>query len=117
MFDYLASGKIIVSSKRDGICEILKHNYNSIIVNKYDLDCWIYEIDKIMSKKYDLIKFRKNSLKTAKKYTWDKRVDRILITGISGQDGVFLTSKLFSINNNIKIYGISRNINNPNFGR
>jgi len=42
-------------------------------------------------------------------------VDRILITGISGQDGVFLTSKLFSLNNNIKIYGISRNINNPNF--
>ena len=78
MFDYLASGKIILSSKRDGICEILKHNYNSIIVNKYDLDCWIYEIDKIMSKKYDLIKLRKNSLKTAKKYTWDKRVDRIL---------------------------------------
>ena len=42
-------------------------------------------------------------------------MDRILITGISGQDGVFLTSKLFSLNNNIKIYGISRNINNPNF--
>ena len=30
-------------------------------------------------------------------------MDRILITGISGQDGVFLTSKLFSLNNNIKI--------------
>ena len=30
MFDYLASGKIIVSSKRDGICEILKHNYNAL---------------------------------------------------------------------------------------
>ena len=42
-------------------------------------------------------------------------MDRILITGITGQDGVFLTSKLFSLNNNIKIYGISRNINNPNF--
>lgn len=42
-------------------------------------------------------------------------MDKILITGITGQDGVFLTSKLFSLNNNIKIYGISRNINNPNF--
>ena len=37
MFDYLAAGKIILSSKRDGICEILKHNYNSIIVNQYNL--------------------------------------------------------------------------------
>ena len=25
MFDYLASGKIILASKREGICEILKH--------------------------------------------------------------------------------------------
>ena len=50
MFDYLASGKIILASKRDGICEVLKHNYNSIIVNKYELDYWIIEINKIMKK-------------------------------------------------------------------
>ena len=78
MFDYLASGKIILASKRNGICEVLKHNYNSIIVNKYELNNWINEINKIMNKKYNLIKLRKNSLKTARKYTWDKRVDRIL---------------------------------------
>tara|TARA_E500000178_G_C16986911_1_gene738748 strand:+ start:9 stop:1103 length:1095 start_codon:yes stop_codon:yes gene_type:complete len=78
MFDYLASGKIILASKRDGICEVLKHNYNSIIVNKYDLDNWIIEINKIMNKKYNLIKLKKNSIKTAKRHTWDKRVDIIL---------------------------------------
>ena len=78
MFDYLASGKIILASKRNGICEVLKHNYNSIIVNKYELNNWINEINKIMNKKYNLIKLRKNSLKTARKYTWDKRVERIL---------------------------------------
>ena len=78
MFDYLASGKVILASKRDGICEVLKHNYNSIIVNKYELDFWINEINKIMNKKYNLIKLRKNSLKTARRHTWDKRVDRIL---------------------------------------
>ena len=27
MFDYLASGKVILASRRDGICEVLKHNY------------------------------------------------------------------------------------------
>ena len=78
MFDYLASGKIILASKRKGICEVLKHNYNSIIVNKYELESWMYEINKIMNKKYNLIKLRNNSLKTARKHTWDKRVDRIL---------------------------------------
>ena len=57
---------------------MLKHNYNSIIVNKYELDFWINEINKIMNKKYNLIKLRKNSLKTARRHTWDKRVDRIL---------------------------------------
>lgn len=42
-------------------------------------------------------------------------MDRVIISGISGQDGIFLTSKLFSLNKNMKIYGISRNINNPDF--
>ena len=78
MFDYLASGKIILASRRDGICEVLKHNYNAIIVNKYNLSSWTNEIKKIMNKKYNLIKLKKNSLKTAKRHTWDKRVDRIL---------------------------------------
>ena len=38
MFDYLASGKIIVSSKRDGIYEILKHNYNCVLTNSFDVN-------------------------------------------------------------------------------
>ena len=78
MFDYLASGKVILSSKRDGICEILKHNYNSVIVDKYELKFWSIALKKILLKKYNLFKLRKNSLKTAKKHTWDKRVESIL---------------------------------------
>ena len=57
---------------------MLKHNYNAIIVNKYNLSSWTNEIKKIMNKKYNLIKLKKNSLKTAKRHTWDKRVDSIL---------------------------------------
>ncbi len=78
MFDYLASGKIIISSKRDGICEVLKHNYNSVVVKKYKLKFWSIAFKKIIKKEYQLSKLRKNSLKTAKKYTWDKRVTNIL---------------------------------------
>ena len=78
MFDYLAAGKITLASKRDGICEVLKHDYNSIIVNKYDLKTWVKEVNKILNKKYDLFKLRRNSILTAKKFSWDKRVTKIL---------------------------------------
>ena len=78
MYYYLASGKIIISSKRDGICEVLKHNYNSIIVKKYSERAWIGEIKKIIRNKYNTDKLMKNSLKTAKKFTYDKRVISIL---------------------------------------
>lgn len=35
-------------------------------------------------------------------------LDNILITGITGQDGIFLTSHLMNLNKKINIYGISR---------
>ena len=41
----------------------------------------------------------------------------ILITGITGQDGLFLTSKLISINKDVNIYGFSRTENNELFYR
>jgi glycosyltransferase involved in cell wall biosynthesis len=78
MFDYLAAGKIILASKRDGICEILKHNYNSVIVQNYNLEAWSKTLEKIIRKKYNLVKLRNNSIKTAKNNTWDKRVAKIL---------------------------------------
>lgn len=78
MFDYLAAGKIILASKRDGICEILKHNYNSVIVKDYNLEAWSKALNKIITNKYILLKLRNNSIKTAKKNTWDERVVKIL---------------------------------------
>ena len=67
MFDYLAAGKVIMSSKLDGICEILKHNRNSIIVKKYDKNVWIKEFNYLLNKKYNIRKLSKNSFITAKK--------------------------------------------------
>lgn len=78
MFDYLAAGRIILSSKRDGICEILKHNFNSILVDKYDIGYWVFQMSNILKNNYNLRDIRKNSLLTAKKHTWDKRVYQIL---------------------------------------
>ena len=38
---------------------------------------------------------------------------KVLITGIKGQDGVFLTNHL--IKDGVKVYGISRNSNSDSF--
>ena len=78
MFDYLAAGKIILSSKLDGICEVLKHGKNAIIVSKYETNCWIKAMRYILSNKYKLGKIRKNSLKTAKIFTWNNRAQKII---------------------------------------
>ncbi len=78
MFDYLASGKIIVSSKLDGICEVLKHNYNCVFTNGFDVNDWENSINSILNNKYDLNYIRKNSIKTAKRHTWEKRVKKII---------------------------------------
>ena len=40
MFDYLASGKIIISSKLDGVCEVLYKI--SIIVKNYNIRNWMH---------------------------------------------------------------------------
>ena len=78
MFDYLASGKIIMSSKLEGICEILKHKKNAIIVKKYKKEEWIKEFQKLINNKYDLKKISQNSIYTADKNTWNLRVLKII---------------------------------------
>ena len=80
MFDYLASGKIIISSKLNGICEVLKHNVNSILVKEYKYELWEKEIINILRKKYNVIKLKKNALKIAKEFTWNKRASTIVNT-------------------------------------
>lgn len=79
MFDYLASGKIIISSKRDGICEILRHNYNAILIKEYSIEIWIKYLNSIKNNKYNLNRISINSIKTAKKFTWESRVNKILL--------------------------------------
>ena len=78
MFDYLAAGRVILSSKLPGICEVLKHDNNAIVVNKYDPHVWIKEINHLLNNKYNLKKIRINSIKTSKKYQWKTRADKII---------------------------------------
>jgi glycosyltransferase involved in cell wall biosynthesis len=78
MFDYLASGNIIIASDLDVYKHILKNNYNSILLNNSKANLWCKWIDKISisTKKYNYIKT--NALKTANKHTWIIRSKKIL---------------------------------------
>ena len=78
MFDYLASGKIIFASNLKVYNHILKDRYNSILINKNNLQNWFISLKKY-SKKNSLSNFlSKNAKITASKYTWDKRVAKII---------------------------------------
>ena len=80
MFDYLASGKIIISSKRDGICEILKHNYNAILIKEYSVEIWIKYLKNIKCNKYNLKKLRLIQLKLPKNLLGKKSKSNFIST-------------------------------------
>jgi len=79
MFDYLGAGKIIVSSNIKVLKEVLKNNFNSLLINNYlDVNEWKKKIDMIKLEKDKFTKLRLNALKTAKKYSWNNRAKKII---------------------------------------
>lgn len=78
MFDYLASGKLIISSKLDGICEVLRNKQNAIIVGDYKINLWAKAFNDLISNKFDNKKIKKNAILTAKKYSWYNRSNLII---------------------------------------
>ena len=79
MFDYLGSGKILITSNIKVLKEILKNNYNSIIIKKYkDVNSWKKQIDRINLNENKYLSIRLNAIYTAKKHTWKNRADQML---------------------------------------
>ena len=78
MFDYLAAGKIIISSKLDGICEILNHKSNALIAKDNSLDEWSNILKNLIDNKFNVKRIISNSIITAKKYSWKKRAKKII---------------------------------------
>lgn len=77
LFDYLASGSIIIASKKKVYSHILKHKTNSYLVNSSNIQEWTLTIKKILSKRNSLKEIQKNSIETAKRYSWLKRTEKI----------------------------------------
>ena len=78
LFDYLASGSTIIATDKPAYSHILKNNFNSILISTLKTDEWVYKIKEIFNNKHNTLKIKKNALRTAKKYTWLSRCEKII---------------------------------------
>ena len=78
MFDYLASGNIILASRLKIYNHILKHKKNAILISNSNLNLWSKWIYAIFKRKNKFNYLRKNATSTAKRYTWLNRSKKIM---------------------------------------
>jgi len=78
LFDYLASGKIIITSNLKVFHEILQNNKNCMIINNLKTDAWIKVINNLKMKIPMVNTIKKNAYNLSKDHTYIKRAQRIL---------------------------------------
>ena len=78
LFDYLASGKLIISSKLKVFEEIIKNKENCIMIKKLDTVLWLKTIKKLKDRVNEINKIKKNAFLLSKKFTYKKRAEKIL---------------------------------------
>ena len=78
MFDYLASGKVVIASNLKVYSHVLKNNFNCLMPKSNDIESWVNLINQISNKKINFYFLRENALNTASRYTWNKRTKRIV---------------------------------------
>ena len=78
MFDYLASGRIILASKSNIYSHILKNNYNAILVDPNNINLWNNKLRSILKNSIQFNNLKKNSIITASKNTWLIRSSKII---------------------------------------
>ncbi len=78
LFDYLASGQIILASKHKTYSHVLKNGFNSILCETNRLDQWSKKLREIFKNIKKFSSLKKNSINTSKKFTWQKRTNAII---------------------------------------
>ncbi len=78
MFDYLASKMIIIASDLDVYKHILKNNFNCKLVEVNNDKKWSRTLNIVFENKKINNSLKKKAYKTAQKYTWDKRCQKII---------------------------------------
>ena len=74
----MAAGLIILASDLSVYKHLMKNNYNCKLIEVNNDKKWTQEINQIFKNKKKYKHLKKNALKTASKYTWEKRAQKIL---------------------------------------
>ena len=78
LFDYLASGKLIITSNVSVLKEILSDEKNCLVVSNFNTNNWIKKINKVKFEISKINKIKRNAFELSKKYTYLKRAKKIL---------------------------------------
>lgn len=78
MFEYLAAGKAIISSRSPSIEEILKDGENAIVLEPEDIDAWSAAIERLKMDPELRAELGRSAFETALGHTWEVRVRNIL---------------------------------------
>ena len=78
MFEYLSSGRVILSSNIGVLKEVLISNFNCIIVKDNKVETWVKELDLLKNNIKLMNKISKNAINTARRYTWYLRSKTIV---------------------------------------
>ena len=77
LFEYMASGRIIIASDLGVYKNILKNKHNSITLSPKNINKWVKMINAILrSEKYNHL--GNNAKKDVKKYSWNNRANKII---------------------------------------
>jgi len=77
LFDYLASGKFIITSKLKVFNEVINNNEHCMIL-KLEHSKWINILKKISNNLEKINNLKKNAFQLSKKYTYKKRAQKLL---------------------------------------
>ena len=79
MFDYLALGKLIISSDIPVLREILKHNRNAILIKNFEnVYQWKKNINNFNYNPAKIMIIKKNALRTVRNLTWIIRAKKMV---------------------------------------
>lgn len=78
MFEYLATGRPVISSDLPVLREVLKDHQNSILVRSDCADEWISAIQEVEADIELQKRLSENQLKTAAYYSWKMRANRLI---------------------------------------
>ena len=78
LFDYLASGKLIISSRLKVFEEIIENKKNCIMITKLNTKLWLTTIKKLKNRVNEINIIKKNALLLSKKFTYKNRAEKIL---------------------------------------